>query len=72
MRPGYSYFRRSLIKLTILSLAMPFILWGFFTGRDKGSDPGAIYFMIFLWVAGTGFFIWQMRRAKRRDNKDGE
>ena len=37
MKLGYQYFRNSLIKLTILSMALPFILWGFFTGREKGS-----------------------------------
>ena len=71
MKLGYDYFRRGLIKLTILSLARPFILWGFFTGRDNGSDPGAIFFLIFLWIGGTAFFVWQMRKAKRREKENG-
>jgi hypothetical protein len=72
MKLGYKYFRNSLIKLTILSIAMPFVLWGYFTGRDKGTEPGAIYLHIFLWVAGTGFLVWQMKKAKRREREGGE
>ena len=72
MKVGYKYFRDSLIKLAILSVAMPFILWDFFTGKDKRSEPGAIYFIIVLWVAGTVFLVWQMRRARRREREGRE
>lgn len=41
MKLGSAYFRHSLIKLGILSVAMPFILWDFFTSKDTESDPGS-------------------------------
>ena len=69
MKLGYTYFRNSLIKLGILSVAMPFILWDFFTGKDTKSEPGAIYLIIFIWVGGTAFLVCQMVRAKRRERE---
>ena len=69
MSLGYKYFRSSLIKLMILSVAFPFILWDFFTGKDTKSEPGAIYLLIFIWIGGTAFLVWQMVRAKRRERK---
>ena len=65
MKLGSAYFRHSLIKLSILSVAMPFILWDFFTGKDTRSEPGAIYLILFIWIGGTAFLIWQLIRAKR-------
>ena len=67
MQLRYKSFRSNLIKLAILSIVMPFVLWDFFTGRDKRSEPGAIYLLILLWVVGTVFLVWQMRRAWRRE-----
>jgi hypothetical protein len=72
MKLGYKYYRSSLIKLSILSVAFPFILWDFFAGKDKRSDPGAIYLLIFLWITGTAFLLWQMARAKRRERDGGK
>ena len=69
MKLGYTYFRNSLIKLVILSVAFPFILWDYFTGKDSKSEPGAIYLIIFISVGGTTYLVWQMMRAKRHERK---
>jgi hypothetical protein len=67
MKLGYAYFRSNLIKLGILSVAMPFILWDYFTGKDTKSELGAIYLIIAIWIGGAAFLTWQMIRAKRRE-----
>jgi hypothetical protein len=69
MKLGYAYYRSNLIKLAILSVVMPLILWNFFSGKDTKSEPGAIYLLILLWVGGATFLVWQMIRAKRRERE---
>jgi len=69
MKLGYQYYRSNLVKLAILSVVVPFILWDFFTGKDTKSEPGAIYLLILLWVGGAAFLVWQMIRAKRRERE---
>jgi hypothetical protein len=68
MKLGYKYYRSALIKLTILSVVMSFILWDFFTGNKSYNEPLAIYLAISLWIGGAVFLIWRMVQAKRHED----
>ena len=69
MKLGSAYFRHHLIKLGILSVPMPFILWDFFTGKDTKSEPGAIYLILVIWAGGTAFLVWQFLRSRRLERE---
>jgi hypothetical protein len=69
MKLGYAYYRKRLIKLMILSVPFPFLLWDFFAGQDTKSEPGAIYLPVSLWIGGTTLIVWQMVRSRRREQE---
>jgi hypothetical protein len=70
MKLGYKFYRSNFIKLMILSIALPFILWDFFHGNKTKSEPAAIYLLIFLWIGATTVLILGMVRSKRREQAD--
>jgi hypothetical protein len=68
MKLGYKYYRNSLIKVAILSVACLGIFWDHLRGKGNPKDaPGALILIAMLMVVGNvGLFI-AMRRAKRRE-----
>ena len=68
MKLGYEYYRNSLIKVAILSIACLGILWDHLRGKGNPKDePAALILIAVLVVVGNvGLFI-AMRRAKRKE-----
>ena len=65
---GYKYYRNSLIKLIILSVACIGIFWDYFTGRGHpDTEPGALILIAVIMVVGNVWLFIAMRRAKRRE-----
>jgi divalent metal cation (Fe/Co/Zn/Cd) transporter len=71
MKLGYKYYRNSLIKVAILSVACLGIFWDHLRGKGNPKDePGALILIAVLMVVGNvGLFI-AMRRAKRREQAE--
>ena len=66
MALGPVYIRHCLVKLAILSAAIPFILRDYFTGQDTDSEPAVIYLLLAVWVLCSTFFLWHSLHARRR------
>jgi divalent metal cation (Fe/Co/Zn/Cd) transporter len=71
MKLGYKYYRNSLIKVAILSVACLGIFWDHLRGKGNAKDePGALILIaVLMVVANVGLFI-AMRRAKRREQTE--
>jgi divalent metal cation (Fe/Co/Zn/Cd) transporter len=71
MKLGYKYYRDSLIKVAILSVACFGIFWDHLRGKGNPQDePGALILIAVLIVVGNiGLFI-AMRQVKRREQAE--
>jgi len=66
---GYKFYRNSLIKLVILSVACLFIFWEYLTGQaHPDTEPGALLLLAVLIVVGNTWLFIAMRRAKRHED----
>ena len=69
MKLGYKYYRNSLIKVMILSVAVLYVVWKHLRGRGIPNDqPRALILLavVIMVASNVGLFI-AMRRAKRRE-----
>jgi len=68
---GYIYYRNSLIKVALLSVACLGIFWDYFTGKSHpGTEHGVLILIAVIIVVGNVTLFVLMQRAKRREQAE--